>query len=204
MTKNISNLEARNLASFLTVAGHPILHTSFSPSQSSHSHDSSISLSILTGVHQLPVASPLRLAATASSPLPSGSNSTATPLATNSQAPPPSSSSPQSTPLPSWPIENRGRPAALRRHPRLLKKLLKSIIAPTVNIPPVPAPRLPLPELQVWFVAILTEEVKKFNYFYVGKEEDLIIRFQDMEFILGELLIFAFPAALSQLLKSPS
>ncbi|KAL8475727.1 hypothetical protein ACS0TY_028402 [Phlomoides rotata] len=64
---------------------------------------------------------------------------------------------------------------------KLLKKLLNSIIAPVDSLPPAPAPRLPLPELQVWFVAILTEEVKKFNYFYVGKEEDLIIRFQALK-----------------------
>lgn len=53
---------------------------------------------------------------------------------------------------------------------KLLKKLLNNI-APTAGVPP-------LPELQVWFVAVLTGEIEKFNDFYVGKEEDLIIRFQ--------------------------
>ncbi|XP_057769541.1 SPX domain-containing protein 4-like [Salvia miltiorrhiza] len=57
---------------------------------------------------------------------------------------------------------------------KLLKKLLNSI-APAAGYLP---PRLPLPEFQVWFVAILTREIEKFNDFYVGKEEDLIIRFQ--------------------------
>ncbi|KAL8475007.1 hypothetical protein ACS0TY_031434 [Phlomoides rotata] len=40
---------------------------------------------------------------------------------------------------------------------KLLKKLLKSIIAPTDNLSRAPAPWLPLSELQVWFVAILTK-----------------------------------------------
>lgn len=80
---------------------------------------------------------------------------------------------------------------------KLLKKLLKNIIAPANSLSPaVDAPplRLPLPELQVWFVAILTEEVKKFNNFYVGKEEDLIIRFQVFSFFSywNFLLLYVF------------
>lgn len=57
-----------------------------------------------------------------------------------------------------------------------LKKLLNNI-APAAGV----LPRLPLPELQVWFVATLTGEIEKFNDFYVGKEEDLIIRFQALK-----------------------
>ncbi|KAH6791172.1 SPX domain-containing protein 4 [Perilla frutescens var. frutescens] len=60
---------------------------------------------------------------------------------------------------------------------KLLKKLLNNI-APAAGVLP---PRLPLPEFQVWFVAILTGEIEKFNDFYVGKEEDLIIRFQALK-----------------------
>lgn len=56
---------------------------------------------------------------------------------------------------------------------KLLKKLLNKI-APAVGVPP-------LPELQVWFVAVLTGEIEKFNDFYVGKEEDLVIRFQALK-----------------------
>lgn len=56
---------------------------------------------------------------------------------------------------------------------KLLKKLLNNI-APAAGVPP-------LPELQVWFVAVLTGEIEKFNDFYVGKEEDLIIRFQALK-----------------------
>ncbi|XP_047975011.1 SPX domain-containing protein 4-like [Salvia hispanica] len=60
---------------------------------------------------------------------------------------------------------------------KLLKKLLNSIAPAAAYLPP----RLPLPEFQVWFVAILTGEIEKFNDFYVGKEEDLIIRFQALK-----------------------
>ncbi|KAM3250547.1 hypothetical protein P3L10_004617 [Capsicum annuum] len=47
--------------------------------------------------------------------------------------------------------------------------------------PPPPAPP-PVPaELQDWFIRILNEELEKFNNFYVDKEEDFIIRFQELK-----------------------
>lgn len=65
-----------------------------------------------------------------------------------------------------------------------LKKLLKHIPttadshhAALLHLPlPVPPP---LPEdLEDWFVRILSEELEKFNDFYVDKEEEFVIRFQ--------------------------
>ncbi|KAL1538726.1 SPX domain [Salvia divinorum] len=55
---------------------------------------------------------------------------------------------------------------------KLLKKLLNNI-APAAG---VLLARVPMPEFQVWFVAVLTGEIEKFNNFYVDMEEDLIIR----------------------------
>ncbi|KAJ4835392.1 SPX domain-containing protein 4 [Turnera subulata] len=48
-----------------------------------------------------------------------------------------------------------------------------------------------LVELQDWFVKILNEELEKFNDFYVDKEEDFVIRLQDLGcyFPLVEVLI---------------
>ncbi|KAK6129269.1 hypothetical protein DH2020_036978 [Rehmannia glutinosa] len=61
---------------------------------------------------------------------------------------------------------------------KLLKKLLKRYPASVaVNLPPDVHAAAPLPALQEWFVAILYEELEKFNDFYVEKEEDFIIRF---------------------------
>ncbi|KAG8384676.1 hypothetical protein BUALT_Bualt04G0142800 [Buddleja alternifolia] len=67
-----------------------------------------------------------------------------------------------------------------------LKKLIKNIpvAASADNLPPVgdaAAPPQALSELQVWFVGILSEELEKFNDFYVEKEEELIIRFQALK-----------------------
>ncbi|EYU34641.1 hypothetical protein ABFS82_11G122000 [Erythranthe guttata] len=59
-----------------------------------------------------------------------------------------------------------------------LKKLLKNIPATAADNPP---PDGPLPEIQEWFVGILNVELDKFNDFYVDKEEDFIIRFQDLK-----------------------
>ncbi|KAF3662550.1 SPX domain-containing protein 4 [Capsicum annuum] len=63
-----------------------------------------------------------------------------------------------------------------------LKKLLKNIPPSSVaDNPPPPAPP-PVPaELQDWFIRILNEELEKFNDFYVDKEEDFIIRFQELK-----------------------
>ncbi|KAK3212454.1 hypothetical protein Dsin_017160 [Dipteronia sinensis] len=53
-----------------------------------------------------------------------------------------------------------------------LKKLLKHFA------PPPPSPEAPL---QGWFVKILNDELEKFNDFYVDKEEDFVIRFQELK-----------------------
>uniref|UniRef100_A0A2P2MDD9 SPX domain-containing family protein n=1 Tax=Rhizophora mucronata TaxID=61149 RepID=A0A2P2MDD9_RHIMU len=39
----------------------------------------------------------------------------------------------------------------------------------------------PLVDLQEWFVGILNEELEKFNDFYVDKEEDFVIRLQELK-----------------------
>ncbi|KAL8044109.1 hypothetical protein ABFX02_08G025300 [Erythranthe guttata] len=67
---------------------------------------------------------------------------------------------------------------------KVLKKLLKNVPAAADNPPRgvgAAVPMLPLPELHVWFVTILNEELEKFNDFYVEKEEDFIIRFQALK-----------------------
>ncbi|KAL2335491.1 hypothetical protein Fmac_016704 [Flemingia macrophylla] len=72
-----------------------------------------------------------------------------------------------------------------------LKKLLKHHLpstndtsADTVPINP-PLPLLQPPSspqlLQAWFVRILNEELEKFNDFYVDKEEEFVIRFQELK-----------------------
>lgn len=70
-----------------------------------------------------------------------------------------------------------------------LKKLLKSFPNPTPDFnlhqntllgPDDPAAR-PLVDLQEWFVRILNEELEKFNDFYVDKEEEFVIRFQELK-----------------------
>ncbi|KAK4712431.1 hypothetical protein R3W88_006944 [Solanum pinnatisectum] len=55
-----------------------------------------------------------------------------------------------------------------------LKKLLK-------NLPPTDGGDNPPPHLQDWFVRILNEELHKFNDFYVDKEEEFIIRLQELK-----------------------
>uniref|UniRef100_A0A6M2EW69 SPX domain-containing protein n=1 Tax=Populus davidiana TaxID=266767 RepID=A0A6M2EW69_9ROSI len=81
-----------------------------------------------------------------------------------------------------------------------LKKLLKQL-PPTVDslnldrpinfqLHPHPPPltgdvhgntNRPLADLQEWFVRILNEELDKFNDFYVDKEEDFVIRLQELK-----------------------
>ncbi|CAN4082616.1 unnamed protein product [Withania somnifera] len=63
-----------------------------------------------------------------------------------------------------------------------LKKLLKHLPSTGDNLPdgggnPPPSS----PQLQDWFVRILNEELDKFNDFYVDKEEEFIIRFQELK-----------------------
>ncbi|KAL4581785.1 hypothetical protein LXL04_006313 [Taraxacum kok-saghyz] len=74
-----------------------------------------------------------------------------------------------------------------------LKKLLKTLPNPTPDDfydhhqPPPnrdgnPQPLPPqLAEVQQWFVRILNEELDKFNDFYVDKEEEFVIRFQELK-----------------------
>ncbi|KAL6135598.1 hypothetical protein ACLB2K_067825 [Fragaria x ananassa] len=80
---------------------------------------------------------------------------------------------------------------------KLLKKLLKRLPTSTVDALPHPfnlnrrlsdadggggtGPSRPLGELQDWFVRILNDELEKLNDFYVDKEEDFIIRFQELK-----------------------
>ncbi|KAK9272321.1 hypothetical protein L1049_002692 [Liquidambar formosana] len=40
---------------------------------------------------------------------------------------------------------------------------------------------VPLVDLQEWFVRLLNEELEKFNDFYVDKEEEFVIRFQELK-----------------------
>lgn len=81
-----------------------------------------------------------------------------------------------------------------------LKKLLKHF--PNTNIPPVDhstntnqnvggepsqsggaagVRNMSLEEFQDWFVTLLNEELEKFNDFYVDKEEEFVIRFQELK-----------------------
>lgn len=53
-----------------------------------------------------------------------------------------------------------------------LKKLLKTLSDDGADHPPPP------PD---WFINILTEELEKFNDFYVDKEEDFVIRLQELK-----------------------
>lgn len=57
-----------------------------------------------------------------------------------------------------------------------LKKLLKQ--PPPLDPPPPPNTHTPLHD---WFVSILNHELDKFNDFYVDKEEDFVIRFQELK-----------------------
>lgn len=79
-----------------------------------------------------------------------------------------------------------------------LKKLLKTIPTTADSLPPPHDFRLlegsadvddvhglhenrPLMDLQEWFVRILNEELEKFNDFYVDKEEEFVIRLQELK-----------------------
>ncbi|KAI3761970.1 hypothetical protein L1987_52393 [Smallanthus sonchifolius] len=57
-----------------------------------------------------------------------------------------------------------------------LKKLLKNLPNPN---PTADDPQSP--DLQHWFVRILNDELDKFNDFYVDKEEEFVIRFQELK-----------------------
>ncbi|KAI7731333.1 hypothetical protein M8C21_011218 [Ambrosia artemisiifolia] len=58
-----------------------------------------------------------------------------------------------------------------------LKKLLKRLPNPSPDHDLQPH----VPDLQHWFVTILNEELDKFNDFYVDKEEEFVIRFQELK-----------------------
>lgn len=62
-----------------------------------------------------------------------------------------------------------------------LKKLLKHIPSSAGDNPPPTPPPPPPPEVQDWFIRILNEELDKFNDFYMDKEEEFIIRFQELK-----------------------
>ncbi|MCD7469319.1 SPX domain-containing protein [Datura stramonium] len=67
-----------------------------------------------------------------------------------------------------------------------LKKLLKHIPSSAADNLPPPLPALAA--LQDWFIRILNEELDKFNDFYMDKEEEFVIRFQnEMSFGSGRL-----------------
>ncbi|KAI3726116.1 hypothetical protein L1987_65913 [Smallanthus sonchifolius] len=66
-----------------------------------------------------------------------------------------------------------------------LKKLLKHLpnpnTNPTADYPQPSSNRILDHDLQHWFVRILNEELDKFNDFYVDKEEEFVIRFQELK-----------------------
>lgn len=67
-----------------------------------------------------------------------------------------------------------------------LKKLLKHIPSTADDASSAAVDRRlqlvpPLAELQDWFVKILSEELEKFNDFYVDKEEEFVIRLQELK-----------------------
>uniref|UniRef100_A0A7N0RE50 SPX domain-containing protein n=1 Tax=Kalanchoe fedtschenkoi TaxID=63787 RepID=A0A7N0RE50_KALFE len=66
-----------------------------------------------------------------------------------------------------------------------LKKLLKAYSTSATSAPhPVNDANAGgdrLVDLQAWFVRILNEELEKFNDFYVDKEEEFVIRFQELK-----------------------
>ncbi|XP_016449003.2 SPX domain-containing protein 4 isoform X1 [Nicotiana tabacum] len=84
--------------------------------------------------------------------------------------------------LPEW----RDKYLCYKPLKKLLKHHLRSSPATGDNLPdggdnPPPLPPPPPPHLQDWFVRILNEELNKFNDFYVDKEEEFIIRFQELK-----------------------
>ncbi|WOK94715.1 SPX domain-containing protein 4 [Canna indica] len=67
---------------------------------------------------------------------------------------------------------------------KTLKKLIKHLPQPPPDAqdePPRSAAALPLAALEAWFVGLLDEELEKFNDFYVDKEEDFVIRLQELK-----------------------
>ncbi|MED6148900.1 SPX domain-containing protein 4 [Stylosanthes scabra] len=63
-----------------------------------------------------------------------------------------------------------------------LKKLLKNLPPSSSSDLQFPHPQPPPPPpLEAWFVRILNDELDKFNDFYVDKEEDFVIRFQELK-----------------------
>lgn len=76
-----------------------------------------------------------------------------------------------------------------------LKKLLKHHL-PTTTTTTTPINlhlhilEQPSSPLQSWFLRILNQELEKFNDFYVDKEEDFVIRFQVLTFVILVLFLF--------------
>ncbi|CAD5166162.1 SPX domain-containing protein 4-like [Musa acuminata AAA Group] len=70
---------------------------------------------------------------------------------------------------------------------KALKKLIKHLPQPPplgVDLPDEPPRGAARPldaVLEAWFVGILNEELEKFNDFYVDKEEDFVIRLQELK-----------------------
>ncbi|RWW08979.1 hypothetical protein GW17_00027557 [Ensete ventricosum] len=75
---------------------------------------------------------------------------------------------------------------------KLLKKLIKHLPRPPqAEGPPRPtggAARPLAAVLDAWFAAVLNEQLKKFNDFFIDKEEDFVIWSQVIDFI-GESLL---------------
>lgn len=77
-----------------------------------------------------------------------------------------------------------------------LKKLLKHHL-PTTTTTTSPINlhlhilEQPSSPLQSWFLRILNQELEKFNDFYVDKEEDFVIRFQVLTFVILVLFFFS-------------
>lgn len=60
-------------------------------------------------------------------------------------------------------------------HPQPSPNRNPTAVDPDGNLPPH------LADIQHWFVRILNEELEKFNDFYVDKEEEFVIRFQELK-----------------------
>lgn len=71
-----------------------------------------------------------------------------------------------------------------------LKKLLKNFPDPSSSSVATLPPPTAGEQLHEWFVKILSEELEKFNDFYVDKEEEFVIRFQ--VFIICQTILLSY------------